>query len=117
MLLGHWYLNAPGMSLAPLFRLTHVMIAVVVLRAALAGLALVLTYRTGETFDLTHWLFVCMRWVTGFAGALVVALMARQTLKIPNTQSATGILYVGVILTFIGELTAMLLSRDQPFPL
>ena len=40
-----------------------------------------------------------------------------QTLKIPNTQSATGILYVGVIVTFVGELTSQLLSRESLFPL
>lgn len=117
MLLGHWYLNAPGMSLAPLFRLTNVMIAVLVIRAALAGMGLFLTFRAGESFDLTQWLFVTMRWLTGLIGALIVAVMARQTLKIPNTQSATGILYVGVILTFVGELTAQLLSRGKTFPL
>ncbi|HET6883310.1 MAG TPA: hypothetical protein VFI31_24280 [Pirellulales bacterium] len=117
MLLGHWYLNAPGMSLAPLVRLTHAMMAVIVVRAALAALALLLIWRTGEAFDLTQWLFIAMRWLTGLVGALVVAVMARQTLKIPNTQSATGILYVGVILTFIGELTSLLLSRGKLFPL
>lgn len=117
MLLGHWYLNVPGMSLSPLFRLTHVMIAVLVVRAALAGMGLFLTFRVGESFDLTQWLFVAMRWLTGLVGALIVAVMARQTLKIPNTQSATGILYVGVILTFVGELAAQLLSRGKTFPL
>ena len=41
--------------------------------------------------------------------------MSWQTLKIPNTQSATGILYVAVITTFLGELTAQLLSpRRRP---
>jgi hypothetical protein len=43
--------------------------------------------------------------------------MAWKTLKIPNTQSATGILYVGVIGTFLGELTAMLLHLDTIYPL
>ena len=28
--------------------------------------------------------------------------MTRKTLKIPNTQAATGMLYVGVIATFLG---------------
>jgi hypothetical protein len=36
--------------------------------------------------------------------------MTYKTLKIPNTQSATGILYVGVIGTFLGELTSLLLN-------
>ena len=117
MLLGHWYLNQPGMSLVPLRRLVIAMAAAIVLRAILAGIALSLEQRAADTLELTEWLFVVMRWLTGLAGAIIVALMARQTLKIPNTQSATGILYVGVILTFIGELTAQLLSRGKAFPL
>ena len=43
--------------------------------------------------------------------------MAWQTLKIPNTQSATGILYVAVIGVFVGELTGLLLSAESAFPL
>lgn len=117
MLLGHWYLNAPGMSLAPLRRLVGLMMAVLVLRGALAACGAILEYRTAAAIDLSEMLFACLRWLSGIVGALVVAVMARQTLKIPNTQSATGILYVGVILTFIGELTALLLSRGKPFPL
>ncbi|HVX13436.1 MAG TPA: hypothetical protein VHC22_19790 [Pirellulales bacterium] len=117
MLLGHWYLNAPGMSLAPLNRLTDLMIAVLLVRAVLAGVGLALTCRAGDSFQLAQWLFVAMRWLTGLAGALAAALAVKKILKIPNTQSATGILYVGVVLTFIGELTAQLLSRDLPFPL
>ena len=42
--------------------------------------------------------------------------MTWQTLKIPNTQSATGILYVAVILTFLGELVSHLLSQELRIP-
>jgi len=41
---------------------------------------------------------------------LMLGILTWQTLKIPNTQSATGILYAGVIVTFIGELTSQLLA-------
>ena len=43
--------------------------------------------------------------------------MTWKTLKIPNTQSATGILYVAVIAVFLGELTSQLLSARTAFPL
>ena len=43
--------------------------------------------------------------------------MTARTLKIPNTQSATGILYVVVIMSFTGELTAQLLSAGRAYPL
>jgi hypothetical protein len=35
--------------------------------------------------------------------------MARKTLDIPNTQSATGILYVASLAAILGELTGQLL--------
>lgn len=117
MLLGHWYLNSPGMSLAPLMRLTAGLIGAVALRAIVSGLGLAFAWRDTGPFPTDQWLFIGLRWLAGLAGALAVAVMARQTLKVPNTQSATGILYVGVICTFLGELTAQLLSRQSEFPL
>jgi hypothetical protein len=48
---------------------------------------------------------------------LVLTWLTWQTLKIPNTQSATGILYAAVVLAFIGELTSQLLSAEARYPL
>ena len=59
---------------------------------------------------------LALRWLAGLAGMGGVIWMTWQTLKIPNTQSATGILYVGVILSFLGELVALLLSQNTRFP-
>jgi hypothetical protein len=127
MLLGHWYLNAPGMSLQPLKRLVLAMFAAVVLRAVFAalGLGLELTeaahvelgQRELGHWHLGRWLFVGLRWLAGLIGASVVAVATWKTLKIPNTQSATGILYVGVIGTFLGELMSQLLSSETTYPL
>jgi len=61
--------------------------------------------------------FVALRWLAGLIGVGALAVMTWQTLKIPNTQSATGILYVAVIGVFIGELTSQLLSAHASFPL
>jgi len=121
MLLGHWYLNAPGMSLNPLKRLVLAMFAVVILRAVHAafGLGLELTDASFELgrWELGRWLFVGLRWLAGLVGAGVVAIATWQTLKIPNTQSATGILYVGVIGTFLGELMSQLISNETTYPM
>ncbi len=59
------------------------------------------------------------RWhvLAGLIGTLAMLVMAWQTLKIPNTQSATGILYVGVIFTFLGEVAGMLISTKSFHPL
>ncbi|MBL9123471.1 MAG: hypothetical protein JNG90_07545 [Planctomycetaceae bacterium] len=116
MLLGHWYLNTPSMQLAPLQRLVLILAGAVALRAlvSLVGLGLEVS---AQGWPSQHLAFVALRWLAGIVGTGVVAAMTWQTLKIPNTQSATGILYVGVITTFLGELTAQLLSSQTLYPL
>jgi hypothetical protein len=59
---------------------------------------------------------LALRWLAGLVAMACVIWMTWQTLKIPNTQSATGILYVGVIVSFLGELVALLLSQTSRFP-
>lgn len=112
MLLGHWYLNTPTMRLEPLKKLIVLMFVSVVLRAVVEGVSTVsATHASGVITGSWVW-FEVLRWLAGIVGTLIVTVMAWQTLKIPNTQSATGILYVGVIVTFIGELMALLLSQQ-----
>ncbi len=112
MFLGHWYLNSPTMAIGPLQKLVVLMGLAVVIRALVAGGELALVVSQGWP-DSTTWLFVALRWLAGIVGALAVVVMTWQTLKIPNTQSATGILYVGVIVTFLGELLALLLTTQS----
>ncbi len=116
MLLGHWYLNAPGMDLAPLRRLLTAMAIAVVLHALVCGvgLGLELGVRPPTT---EWWLFITMRWAFGLAGVVALTWMAWRTLEIPNTQSATGILYVAVIGAFVGETMSLLLSAESVYPI
>jgi hypothetical protein len=116
MFLGHWHLNNPGMNLAPLRRLVALMAGAVLLRAACGLMGLGLEASAAEKAT-AWWLMVSLRWIAGLALPLVLAWLTWRTLKIPNTQSATGILYAAVILTFIGELTSQLLSADAVYPL
>jgi len=116
MLLGHWYLNAPGMELEPLRRLINVAMTNVGIQALVCGTGLAAELSSRE-FSLAWLLFVALRWSFGLLGVFGLLWMARQTLKIPNTQSATGILYVAVIGVFVGELTSALLSAESAFPL
>ncbi len=120
MLLGHWYLNTPSMKLAPLQRLVVFMAVAIVARMLLAGLCAGLeANRLSQSGNLsTSWLvFLSLRWLAGLVSTLGLARMTWLTLKIPNTQSATGILYAAMILAFIGELTAQLMSVRGGFPL
>lgn len=104
MLLGHWYLNTPTMKLEPLKNLVLAMLAAVALRAVVAG---IMSIEDGFLVESTFAVAITgLRWLAGLVGLGVVGLMTWQTLRVPNTQSATGILYVGVILAFLGELAA-----------
>lgn len=117
MLLGHWYLNSPGMELAPLRGLILLAAAAICVQMVVVGIGLAEEIAHRPDLKLGWLLFVVMRWSFGLLGVLGLLWMAWQTLKIPNTQSATGILYVAVIGVFIGELTGLLLSAESAFPL
>jgi hypothetical protein len=117
MLLGHWFLNSPTMELVPLRRLIIAMGAAVALQAIVSALGLWGEFTYANSLSTQWLLFVLLRWLFGIIGVGVLAWMAWQTLKIPNTQSATGILYVAVIGTFVGETMALLLSAESLFPL
>jgi len=110
MLLGHWYLTSPSMSIAPLNRLISIFAATVGLRCVFSLFSLLTHWQ--QIGGSTHVLWLTLRWSAGLIGPLVIAFMAWRILKFRNTQSATGVLFVGVILTFIGELAASLLYQE-----
>jgi hypothetical protein len=114
MLLGHRYLTAPGMPLAPLHWINNAVGAAGVLRMAASIATLVMA--AGTLSQTTYVVWLALRWLAGIGGPLVVWYMVRRILIHKNTQSATGVLFVGVILTFIGELTADLLFRVVGVP-
>jgi hypothetical protein len=126
MLLGHWYLNTPTMKLAPLRKLVLLLGAAVLARALVCGGGMWLEYAARAAAEnaaaqpaaMQTWLlFLGLRWLAGIFGVLGLSWLTWQTLRIPNTQSATGILYAAVILAFIGELTSQLLSAEARYPL
>jgi hypothetical protein len=121
MLLGHWYLNTPTMKLEPLRQLVLLLAGAVLARAMVCAGGTWLEYSArsaAESSAMQTWLlFLGLRWLAGIFGVLGLSWLTWQTLKIPNTQSATGILYAAVILAFIGELTSQLLSAEARYPL
>jgi hypothetical protein len=114
MLMGHSYLIAPTMSLTPLYRLLAALAIALGARMLVDGAAMGLWLGQHSLAslgpDAVLWLPV--RWVVGLGAPMVLCWMAWQTARIRSTQSATGILYVAVVLCFLGELTGQLL-RDS----
>jgi len=113
MLLGHWYLNTPTMKMAPLRRLLVLAGAFLTLRMSVCGTGL---WLAGGEFVTAQGAFLGLRWGFGLLATAGLLAMTWQTLKIPNTQSATGILYVAVIATLVGEMTSLLLSGELAWP-
>jgi hypothetical protein len=102
------------MPLAPLHWINSAVGATSLLRLAASIAALVMG---GSALTQTTYLvWLALRWLAGIAGPLAVWSMVRRILVYKNTQSATGVLFVGVILTFIGELTADVLFSAVGVP-
>ena len=118
MLLGHAYLTASRMTMAPFRRLNLALAAALGIRAVMA---------VGGTLGLNHWrpvemlwgvygLYVLTRWLVGLAVPAVFVYMAHDCVRRRSTQSATGILYVTGVLVFIGEIVALYLVRETGLP-
>jgi hypothetical protein len=115
MLLGHWYLTAPTMSIAPLGRANLCFGSAAVLRLVISLIGLVFVWP--KLAGGTPQMWLVLRWVAGIGAPLVLSVMVWRILRYRNTQAATGVLFVGVIVTFIGELSATLASREMHVPL
>jgi hypothetical protein len=111
MLMGHSYLIAPAMSLRPLYRLLGALGGSLAVRAVLAcvGLWLWTSHAGAGNLEREMMLWLPVRWGLGLLGPMFLGWMAWETARIRSTQSATGILYVVVIVCFLGELTSQLL--------
>ena len=119
MLMGHSYLIAPAMSLTPLLTLLGALGVSLAVRIAFAaaGLWQWTELNTWANLESELLLWLSVRWLIGFVGPLVLGWMAWETTRIRSTQSATGILYVVVILCFLGELTSQLLLSKTGYVL
>jgi hypothetical protein len=131
MILGHWYLVTPGLSVSHLARITRLAIAALYLKAVLLALTIVLftdqfevsatslkavvglsdTMEGGFQSQL-DFIFLLARVAIGLIGPVVLCHMTLQTLKLEATQPATGILYAATVMVLMGELFALLGERS-----
>lgn len=111
MLLGHWYLNQPGLQPWALDRLTTLMLgaaAATVILGAVGAPRLAAADTPGavlgipgfgESFGIAF--FSIWLVLVAFTGAIVV--MARRCVRIRSIQSATGLLYVALLTAGVAE--------------
>ncbi len=117
MLLGHWYLVQPKLSINELKRICIVLVALIVLRFCFGTYGLY-TLIQGKSeseiykylFSSSPGIFVLMRWCWGLLGPLALSYPIWGTVKIRSTQSATGLLYVVVLFIVTGEILSLYLA-------
>jgi hypothetical protein len=115
MLLGHYYLTAPAMSIEPLQKLLVAVAFGLAGRCLLAALGVWVLEVHGSWAGAsspggTAGLLLAARWGMGFVGAAVATYLAWKTSRIRSTQSATGILYIAIIFVLFGELTSLVMA-------
>ena len=117
MLLGHYYLTAPAMTIEPLKR------TIALIAWGLCGALGARLDRLGDRARRamsaqassrrairTRWCIFFGRWGMGFLAAGIATYMTWKTAQIRSTQSATGILYITMIFVLFGELMSLVLS-------
>jgi len=107
MTLGHWYLVGEGMPLAPYKRLAAAYGIAVILRiiTLIAGFTMLpdlgAIFGSAEAFLRAGGVGLCAVVAFGMILPPILAVGARSTLRIPNTQATTGLLYVACIAAII----------------
>lgn len=124
MMLGHWYLVTPKLSITPLKRYSGGYILLTVLTALELGLSYYLYVGFGDRTTtpagghLIHEevIFTLFRVAWGIIPPLGLAYLIWETVRMKSTQSATGILYTAMICTLVGEGMGLYLTLQTGIP-
>jgi len=125
MNLGHWYLNVHGLSLSHLRRSVCVFWSLILIRFLLDIVFLL----KGKVLYLGS-LISCYRFVWSIEGIFLILAFffgvllplgclyfVRETIRLKNTQSATGILYVILAAVLLGDLAYKYYWLNYQLPL
>jgi len=119
MLLGHWYLTQPKLSIKELSRLTYGFLAVLGLRFFFASWQIIKICGERSEMEVYRYLmgstpgiFLLMRTVWGILAPMGLAYFVWKTVNLRSTQSATGILYVVDLAVLTGETVSLYLMLN-----
>jgi hypothetical protein len=116
MLLGHWYLVTPAMTVAPLNRINTFFFWSLLAQLVLVVVNVGPWANSGNLFqDFT--LIFWMRVLVGIAFPLVLAVATWQTCKIKAHMSSTGFLYVALAAVLAGEIISKVILFSIFVPL
>ena len=117
-LLGHAYLTATQMTIAPLKRLTSLFGLAVAVRWVFLLICVGAAYSgwLGDSNMATKleslWLVLSLRVGVGLLAVGLFAYMVIDCVRLRSTQSATGILYFASVFVYIGELSSQYLVAE-----
>jgi len=109
MLLGHRYLTEPTLSIVPLLFLSRIFMGLVFAEGGLALLNLILAAQSPQVqnailLNSFEGLYLWIRVMTGILGPMILAPMIIKTVHERATMSATGLLYIAMLMVIIGAL-------------
>jgi hypothetical protein len=117
MLLGHWYLVTPSLTVAPLARINqlffYALIGQLVLVIVNAGPWVSNSLAVNEKWGAIFWLRV----LVGIAFPMVLSYATMQTCKIKAHMSSTGFLYVALGGVLAGEIISRVILFQTFVPL
>ncbi len=118
-LLGHAYLTATKMTVAPLHHFSRMLSWAVAIRAMFVPVSLTAAWLIAHDADpsilsglISAWLVLSLRVGVGLAALGAFAYMVADCVRLRSTQSATGILYFGSIFAYVGELASWQLIAE-----
>jgi hypothetical protein len=125
MLFGHWYLidlEMPVEYLRSFVRILGVVLVadVIALLLAIALMAIPGIAGTGSPVGAlwdSHAGLLAVRMILGPVTTIVLIWMCWQTLKIPQTMAATGLLYIALMSVIVGEMLGRFILFRTSIPL
>ena len=125
MLFGHWYLIDLDMPVDYLRTFVRLLGIVLVADLIALGLAIGLPAIVGNAsaaaavHDLfaSHSGLLAVRLILGPIATIILVWMCWQTLKIPQTMAATGLLYIAVMSVLVGEMLGRFILFSTAIPL
>lgn len=122
-LLGHAYLTATSMTIAPLRHFSRMLSWAVATRILFMLISLMIAWQVrGDPNSpilervAQSWLIVVLRVGVGLLAVAVFAYMVADCVRLRSTQSATGILYFGSVMAYVGELASQQLMFELGWP-
>jgi len=124
MLFGHWYLIDLEMPVDYIRSFVRVLGIVLIADLVALGLAIALPILVGgasgaavnELFR-SHLGLLAVRLLLGPIATIILVWMCWQTLKIPQTMAATGLLYIAVMSVLVGEMLGRFILFRTAVPL